>query len=144
MFFCLLLKDRLSSRNILRRKNMFLQSYNCVLCSLNSEETVHHLFLQCEFAKQCWEFIEVHIPSGSEIPNIMAFLKVAIHSQFFMETIILICWAIRKTRNAFIFDDIQPELVAARRVFDKEIKLLRHRVSSRSSQAFDQWLQLIT
>ena len=32
--FCwLLLKDRLSTRNILRRKNMQLESYNCELCN---------------------------------------------------------------------------------------------------------------
>jgi len=31
-FFWLLLKDRLSTRNILRRKNMALESYNCVFC----------------------------------------------------------------------------------------------------------------
>jgi hypothetical protein len=53
VFFWLLLKDRLSTRNILRRKNMFLQTYTCVLCAHNIEETVHHLFLHCEFAKQC-------------------------------------------------------------------------------------------
>lgn len=32
VFFWLLLKDRLSTRSILRRKNMHLESYNCVLC----------------------------------------------------------------------------------------------------------------
>ena len=54
VFFWLLLKDRLSTRNIQKRKNMFLPSYSCVLCDMDTEESVHHLFLQCEFAKQCW------------------------------------------------------------------------------------------
>jgi hypothetical protein len=144
VFFWLLLKDRLSTRKILKRKNMFLQSYSCVLCASNTEETVHHLFLQCEFAKQCWEFLEVDILADSEFPNSMAFLKDAIHSQFFMEAAILLCWAIWTTRNAFIFNNVQPELGDTRRVCDKEVKLLIHRVRARSSQAFDQWLHQIT
>ena len=49
--FCwLLLKDRLSTRNILRRKHMNLDSYNCELCALGVEETTEHLFLHCPFA----------------------------------------------------------------------------------------------
>lgn len=46
----LLIKDRLSTRNILKRRNMALDSYNCVLCNDNIEETVEHLFLHCNFA----------------------------------------------------------------------------------------------
>jgi len=123
---------------------MLLQSYSCVLCALNIEETVHHLFLQCEFAKQCWEIIGVDIPSDAEFPNAKVFLNDAIHSQFFMETTILLCWAIWTTRNALIFNEIQPEITTSRAVFVKELKMLMHRVNSRSNQAFDQWLQQIT
>jgi hypothetical protein len=36
-----------STRNTLRRKSMHLYSYNCVLCQLNVEESVTHLFLDC-------------------------------------------------------------------------------------------------
>jgi len=53
VFFWLLIQDRLSTRNILKRKNMHLESYNCVLCLQNTEETCQHLFLQSPFAKQC-------------------------------------------------------------------------------------------
>lgn len=45
VFFWLLLRDRLSSRNILRRKNMLLQSYNCVLWPTNIEENSSSSFL---------------------------------------------------------------------------------------------------
>lgn len=53
-FSWLQIKDRLSSRNMLRRRNMNLDSYNCGLCSLAVEETREHLFLFCPFARQCW------------------------------------------------------------------------------------------
>lgn len=44
-FFLLLIKDRLSTRNILRRTHMVLNSYNCVLSQQSVEETLVHLFL---------------------------------------------------------------------------------------------------
>jgi hypothetical protein len=53
VFAWLLLKDMLSTRNILKRKNMQLQSYNCELCNQGVEETLEHLFLQCPFAQDC-------------------------------------------------------------------------------------------
>jgi hypothetical protein len=53
VFFWLLVQDRLSTRNILRRKNMHLQSFNCVLCNESCEETVEHLFLKCRISRSC-------------------------------------------------------------------------------------------
>jgi 5-methylcytosine-specific restriction endonuclease McrA len=54
------LKDRLSTRNILRRKIMHLDSYNCVLCNLSEEETVDHLFMYCPFARDRWDLLNIH------------------------------------------------------------------------------------
>ena len=60
-FFCwLLLQDRLSTRNILRRKNMVLENCNCVLCSSQVEESLEHLFFHCPFAASCWDLIAFH------------------------------------------------------------------------------------
>jgi hypothetical protein len=111
---------------------MALQSYSCVLCNLGIEETVHHLFLQCEFAKQCWQSIGVDI----QALNSMHFLKDAIASRFFMESIILLCWTIWTTGNAFIFDNIQPQVSSSRTNFIKELKVLKFRVNSRSKHSF--------
>jgi hypothetical protein len=59
---------------------MLLQSYSCVLCNLDVEETVHHLFLHWEFTKQCWGFIGVDIPLDAKLPNAMTFLRDAVNS----------------------------------------------------------------
>jgi hypothetical protein len=61
IFFWLLLKDRLSTRNILRRKNRVLPSYNCVLCNQQVEETLEHLFLMCPIPLECWNLIHLLI-----------------------------------------------------------------------------------
>jgi hypothetical protein len=52
VFRWLLLKDRLSTRNIPRRKHMNLDSYNYELRALGVEESTEHLFLHCPFAQQ--------------------------------------------------------------------------------------------
>lgn len=58
-FFWLLLRDRLNTKNILKRKNMHLDDYNCVLCDLNCEETCFHLFFECPFRRDCWATIPI-------------------------------------------------------------------------------------
>jgi hypothetical protein len=63
-FWLLLLKDCLSTRNILRRKNQLLPSNNCVLCRASPEETVKHLFLHCPFAQTCWALFILQIPQS--------------------------------------------------------------------------------
>jgi hypothetical protein len=56
-FFWLLLNDRLNTRNLLGRKRMTLQYYNCATLECNREETLQHLFWTCPFAEQWWDFI---------------------------------------------------------------------------------------
>ena len=43
-------------QELLKRKNMVLENYNCVLCHLDTEEFLLHLFLHCPFARSCWKF----------------------------------------------------------------------------------------
>jgi len=40
---------------------MALDDYNCPVCSLGSEETLLHLFLDCPFAMDCWATLGLHI-----------------------------------------------------------------------------------
>jgi hypothetical protein len=57
VFFRLLLKDRLNTRELLKRKNMALEYYSCVLCHQAPEESLLHLFLHCPFALACWNIL---------------------------------------------------------------------------------------
>ena len=102
-FFWLLLKDRLSTRELLRRKTMDLESYNCVLCHLNVEESLLHLFFHCPFAMSCWNLLNLaHLIQSNLLDTISAF-KDQIQRSFYMEIIISMCWAIWTARNDVIF-----------------------------------------
>jgi hypothetical protein len=48
-FFWLLLKDKLNTGNLLRRKNKALEDYNCAICNRGAEETSFHLSLNAHF-----------------------------------------------------------------------------------------------
>lgn len=52
-FFWLMLRDRLNTRAMLQRKNMHLDSYCGVLCVVNIEEDIMHLFFECPFSSAC-------------------------------------------------------------------------------------------
>lgn len=58
-FSWLLLKDRLNTRSLLRRKNMALEYYNCAICSLGTKETSIHIFFECPFSCACWNYIGI-------------------------------------------------------------------------------------
>lgn len=53
-FFWLVLRDRLNTRAMLRRRHMHLPDYHCVLCHCNVDEDLAHLLFHCPFAAACW------------------------------------------------------------------------------------------
>jgi len=56
----LLLKDRLNTGNLLRRKNKALEDYNCAICNRGTEETIFHLFFEFPFRSSCWNYLGIH------------------------------------------------------------------------------------
>ena len=71
VFFLLLLKDRLSTRALLKRKNMYLEDYSCVSCSLDYEEDLLHLFFHCLFAVSCWYRLNLMVPNSSDLEGLL-------------------------------------------------------------------------
>lgn len=84
VFFWLLAQDRLSTRNILRRKNMHLESFDCVLCDSPAEEEVDHLFLHCDFAKDCWNLVGLTVPQDQGPFQILESFKDQLNVPFFL------------------------------------------------------------
>jgi hypothetical protein len=117
VFFWLLIQDRLSTRNILKRRKMFLPSYDCVLCSSSVEETVDHLFLECDFAGACWGLIgQTVISSPNSFQRFQTF-RTQIGKKFFMEIIVIMCWSIWSARNDAVFRGVQPSCLRSLEFF---------------------------
>jgi hypothetical protein len=48
---------------------MELESYKCEKCILQIIETIYHLLLRCNFAKNCWNSIGVIPPGIDSMPS---------------------------------------------------------------------------
>jgi hypothetical protein len=141
VFAWLLVQDRLSTRNILRRKGITLESYNCEFCHVAHGETTQHLFWECPFAQQCWGILNLQtVQAGDTSQNFQA-IKDHLNSRFFMIPLILMCWTIWKVRNELIFNNNQIGLQEAKHLFLKEAKLVSLRVKTSLSTEYDQWIQ---
>lgn len=100
VFFWLLLKNQLSTRELLRRKQMELDSYTCELCILQKTESMAHLFLRCNFAKACCNSIGITITTTRPVQDsIFRQIRSRLAVPFFMEIIIVMTWSIWTTSN---------------------------------------------
>lgn len=119
---------------------MVIDSYNCVLCSLSIEEVSDHLFLNCQFAKQCWNTLGINIANNSTFPEIVSSFRNKLQSKFFMVATVLMCWSIWSARNDLIFSGIQPSIQNCRRKFLEETRLVQHRVKQSLRTNFESWI----
>lgn len=87
VFFQLLVKDRLSTIDLLRRKHMILESYSCELCLQQRLETVSHLVLRCNFTEACWNSIWIFVFTSRLLLHIINLIKQKLQVPFFMEVI---------------------------------------------------------
>jgi hypothetical protein len=104
VFFRLLLKDRLITQNILRRKNKELPSYDCFMhiCSRRDSSTYLHRLPFCSSKGS----IQLVIPQGDPIEILESF-KNQLSGSFFMDIIILMSWCIWMERNDLIFRGVK-------------------------------------
>ena len=64
---------------------MPLLSYNCVLCDRGATETANNLFIQCPFAKECWDLLGLSVPFNYTLMQALESFKTNLHVPFFMK-----------------------------------------------------------
>jgi hypothetical protein len=142
VFYWLWLKNRLNTRDMLRRRNMELDSYSCENCLWQREETLYHLFLRCNFAKACWSSIGITPPRISNPEVAAANLNHQLNVPFSMEIIILMTWSIWKSRNEWLFSNKDPSVHRCTQEFSKELRLIMHRAQGKFDTSIPNWLNL--
>lgn len=142
VFFWLLVQDRLSTRNLFRR-NMNLPSHVCVLCNLDTEETVEHLFMDCDFAKACWGLLGLTVISTPDNVQRFKSFKSQLNCSFYMEIIILLCWSIWTVRNDLIFRGIPSCCLRGLEIFKLFFKQLLWRAKKKYFPAIELWLEQV-
>ena len=137
----MLLNDRLSTRELLKRRNMVLLFYFCVCCNQSVDETLTHVFIHYNFAQLCWSTIGLVVGQDDAFTTLEN-LKVQLGVPFFMDIIIIMSWCIWMQRNDYIFRSIQPSQDHYRRHFDKEFALVILRAKSSIKEHMSSWLEV--
>lgn len=119
IFFWLLLHDRINTRGLLHRKNFYLPSVNCAICTLESDETILHLFWDCPFAYDCWESLGLHKFRGISAMDEILLTSDVLPKNFGLTIIIMGCWHLWMQRNGWIFQRIQPSIQSWRILLKK-------------------------
>jgi hypothetical protein len=140
VFFCLLLKNRLNTRNLLRRKNMALDSFDCELCLLFKEEKPGHLFFKCPFVKNCWNRIGVTPPTWLKPDRAARHIKSSLKVPFAMDIIILMFWSIWTQINAWLFNQGDPHVTHRVTSFKREFGLVIQLSKKRWTSEMELWI----
>lgn len=123
-FFWLVLRDRINTRNLLRRKNRHLDSYDCVLCTHSVEETLMHLMFECPFSASCWAYLRIHWNVALMPDAMLSQARRNFNSKIFREVLIVGCWTIWCHKNRIIFDNMGVDLGRWKHSFKDELKLV--------------------
>jgi len=138
--FWLALNDSLSTRNMIRRRGMHLDDYQCVLCQQPPEETIMHLLFYCPFAKNCWGLMNFHFVDHLSIQQIFQAWKSLVKIEFSLDIFILLCWVIWMIRNDVIFRNKNPTVQDCKRYLTVEALLLLHRCKARINPLLKSWI----
>lgn len=117
--------------------------YNCVLCLATIEETMEHLFLQCPFAQQCWDILNLQIANPQDPISTPESFKIQLNLPFFMDIVIIMCWCIWMARNDLIFRGIQPSVPHCKDLLRKEFALVKLRAKKNRPDQMSSWIETI-
>jgi hypothetical protein len=84
------------------------------------EETVDHLFLHCELAKEYWSLVGLVVPQSQDPFQILEEFRTRLNVPFFMEVIIIMCWSIWTVRNNLIFRGQEASSQQCKQIFRRK------------------------
>ena len=102
-FAWLLLYGKLNTKDMMKKKNFFVQFSNCILCDTCPEECIMHLFFECSFSQSFWWALGFDWNSDYDINSMITEAKTRYSINFLMEILITGCWSIWEQRNDAIF-----------------------------------------
>lgn len=104
-------------------------------------ETLNHLFLQCNFATQCWASLNLVNNLDLNPFNILETFRARLHVPFIMEVIILMSWSIWMARNGLIFEARGPTVQYTIDFFKSNFAMVIHCAKSKNVQSMTSCLE---
>jgi hypothetical protein len=131
IFIWLVFRDRINSRNLLKRKNYKVEGddYSCVFCNLNIEEYTYHLLFQFPFSTACWNFLNIHWDHDFYFFDTIKNAREECQHDFFVEVFSVAAWEIWKKQNAKIFIAIALSFYSWRDNFFSTVRQQMYRLN---------------
>jgi hypothetical protein len=140
VFAWLLLMDRLNTRDMMIGRHWYLPTgANCVMCNQNHLETRDHLFIECPFAKRCWDLCNIEWQSGASMSDIFLTANRNFQGPNFFEIVICAAWNIWKERNGFIFEGKRPNFNSWRIKFLGDLQITCYRIKKAKAESLKAW-----
>jgi hypothetical protein len=108
------------------------------------EESLRHLFYKCPFAKNCWRYIGVAVPTWLNPERATRRIKRSLKLSFAMKIIILMSWSVWMERNAWIFRNEAPSVQRGMLTFKSEFSLVIHKAKKKLAPRMREWLLSIS
>jgi hypothetical protein len=145
-FSWLLLKDRINTRDILRRRHKHLEEgYHCVLCHTNTDETLLHLFFECTSSESRWFAIGINwnLNLQGDVIQMLIEQKQQFVGPYFMDLFMIAAWCIWKERNDYIFNHKPPSISNWKQSFKNEVKLHLYRIPNHKRVVIMNWVNML-
>ena len=144
VFAWLLLRDRLNTKDLLKRRHWNVtEDYCCVLCPLRVYEDRQHLFFTCNFSQRVWNYLQIEWPAADDIQTTIARAKRSFGHVFFMEVLIVACRHIWLQRNGAVFRNERPTFGKWKGGFVHDMTLLRYRIRPKHVDSLMAWLEAL-
>lgn len=106
--FGLSLRDRINSKNLLRRKGFLVI---CIVFFVTlTARRLHsfHLLFECPFSLECWQYVGIQWNLELDFFLMFENAKSAFARRLFIKIVAFVTWTIWKQRNDFIFKNMVP------------------------------------
>ena len=140
IFFWLLIQDRLNTRDLLGRKNFYIEDKSCVLCHNDINESRTHLFFGCEFSQIFWWKLNQEWNVDLDLIDMLLDGRNRANQKCFKEFLIIGCWSLWTHRNSIIFNGGHLDLDFCFSSFIETFSLIRHRAKPSLKDGMLQWL----
>lgn len=145
VFLCLLLMDRLNTKDLLQRMHFNTQvGTTCNICNLTITKDYIHLFFSCSFAQQCWNYIGINWDLLLDFMNMIMTARRLFPQPFFMEVLRIGCWHIWNRRNDQIFNNVPINLSKWKVDFKEDFTRHMDRIKVSDKPSWHSWINIIS
>jgi hypothetical protein len=142
-FAWLLMNQRLNTKDLMTHKHFYVEFNDCVLCDNCPQETLMHLFFECNYSQAFWWALNIEWDTDRDLHDMISEVKRRYSMEFIMEIIITGCWAIWDQRNNKIFNQIRPTIPACIAKFKIYCSAIMHRARPSLKDGMQAWLDTL-